>query len=173
MHQHVNTVHEAIKVHHEPKITSAKAMWIAKSVVSCKVRDRSLDSASCEAKIISDCKTILGLHSAKPLLSREVKAKAFCANNEATTVPLTSATLFSGVKSTLSCEAKLKTILDAKSKATITSLKSRALLGSARIAASGRTKALSAQIASPCESNSTLCTIQPHLSCGAKAKAAS
>jgi len=44
-------------------------------------------------------------------------------------------------------------------------------LGSARLAASGRIKALSAQIASPCEANSTLCKVQPRLSRKAKAKA--
>ena len=37
--------------------------------------DRSLDSTSCEAKIVSDCKTILALHRAKPRLSCEDKGK--------------------------------------------------------------------------------------------------
>jgi len=64
--QIVNTVRETIKVPHGPKTASAKATWIAKSVVSCETRDKSLDSASCEAKIVSDCKTILALHRAKP-----------------------------------------------------------------------------------------------------------
>jgi len=130
-------VRKAIKVYCEPKIASAKAMWITKSVVSREIRNRSLDSASCETKIVSDYKTISALHSAKPRLSREVKAKALCANSEATTASLISSTL----------------------------------LGSARLAASNRTKALSAQIASSREANSTLYRVQPHLSCEVKAKA--
>ena len=56
--QHINTVREAIKVPREPKKAFVKAMWIAKSLVSCEARDRSFDSASYEAKIVSDCKTI-------------------------------------------------------------------------------------------------------------------
>jgi len=135
--QHVNTAREAIKVPREPKIASAKAMWIAKSVVPCEVRYRSLDSASCEAKIVSDCKTISALHRAKPRLSREARVKALCANSEVTAAPLTSS----------------------------------ALLGSARLAASGKTKALSAQIASLYEANATLCRVQPRLSRETKAKA--
>jgi len=63
-------------------------MWIAKSVVSCKSRDGSLDLASCEAKI-------LALHRAQPRLSREAKAKALCANSEATAAPLTPSALLS------------------------------------------------------------------------------
>ena len=122
---------EAIKVPCEPKTASVKAMWIV------KVIDRSLDSASCEAKIVSDCKTISALHRAKPCLSREARAKALCANSEAIAAPLTSS----------------------------------ALLGSARLVASSRTRALSAQIASSPESNSTLCRVQPRLSREAKAKA--
>ena len=72
-------------------------MWFANSVVSCEVRDRSLDSASCEAKIVSDCKTISVLHRAKPRLSREAKAKALCTNSEATAAPLTSSALLGSV----------------------------------------------------------------------------
>ena len=53
---------EAIKVPREPKTVSAKAMWIAKSVVSCEARDRSLDSSSYEAKIVSNYMTISALH---------------------------------------------------------------------------------------------------------------
>ena len=97
----------------------------------------SLDSASCEAKIVSDHKTISALCRAKPRLSREAKAKALCANSEATAAPL----------------------------------KSSALFGSARFAASGRTEALSAQIASSCEANLTLRRVQPHLSRETKARA--
>ena len=40
--QYVNTMHEAIKVPHEPKLTSTKAMWIAKFIVSCEARDSLL-----------------------------------------------------------------------------------------------------------------------------------
>jgi len=43
-------------------------------------------------------------------------------------------------------------------------------LGSARLAASGRTKVLSAQFASSYEASSTLCGVQPRLSCEVKAK---
>jgi len=154
-HQCINVAREA-KVPCEPKITSTKAMWIAKSVISCEARDRSLDSASCEAKIVSDCKTIPALHRAKPRLSREAKTKTLYANSEATAAPLTSSALLSSAKITLSREAKTKATLGAESEAIITSLKSRALLGSARLATSGRTKALSTQMASPCEANSTL-----------------
>jgi len=75
---------EAIKIPREPKIVSVKTMWIAKSIISCEARDRSFNSASCEAKIVSDCKIISALHIAKPRLSREAKAKALCANSEAT-----------------------------------------------------------------------------------------
>ena len=74
MRQHVNSVLETIKVHREPKTTSAKAMWIVKVVVPCDARERSLDSASYEAKIVSDCKTISALHRAKPCLARKAKA---------------------------------------------------------------------------------------------------
>jgi len=44
-------------------------------------------------------------------------------------------------------------------------------LGSARLDASGKTKALCAQIASSCEANSTFCRVQPRLSHEAKVKA--
>jgi len=114
-----------------------KAMWIAKSVVSCETRNRFLDSAFYEAKMVSECKTISVLHRAKPRVSREAKAIALCANSEAAATPLTSLVLW----------------------------------GNARLAASGRTKALNAQIASSYEANSTLCRVQPRLSREAKAKA--
>ena len=97
-------------------------MWVTKFTIS------SLDSASCEAKIVSNYKTISALH--------EAKAKVLCANNEATAA----------------------------------SHKSAALLGSARLAASGRTKVLSAQFASSYEASSTLCGVQPRLSREVKAK---
>jgi len=118
-------VRETIKIPREPKTASVKAMWIAKSVVSSEARDRSLDSASCEAKIVPDCEIILALQRAKPRLSCEAKTKALCANNEATAAPLTSL----------------------------------ALLRSARLATSSRTKSLNAQIVSSCEANSTLCRV--------------
>ena len=44
-------------------------------------------------------------------------------------------------------------------------------MASARLVASGRTKALNAQIASSRETNSILCRVQPRLSREAKAKA--
>jgi len=104
--QHVNTVREAIKVSREPKTASAKAMRIAKSVVSCEVRDKSLDSASCEAKIVSNCKTISALHRAKPLLSREAKVKALCANSEATAARLHHQHYWAVLGSTLAAKPK-------------------------------------------------------------------
>ena len=104
--------------------------------MSCEARDRSPDSASCEAKIVLNHKTISASRRAKPRVYREAKAKAFCANRETTTASL---------------------ILSA-------------LLGSARIAACVSTKALSAQIASSCKTDSTLFRVQPRLSREAKAK---
>ena len=127
---------QAIKVPLELKTTSAKVMWIAKSVVSCEAIDKSLDSAFCDAKIVSDCETISALHRAKHCLSCETKTKALCANSEAMAAPLTSL----------------------------------ALLDSARLAASDRTKALSAQTTSLCEAKSTLCRVQPRLSREVKTK---
>jgi len=76
----------------------------------------------------------------------------------------------SSVKEALNCEAKAKAPSSAGSEVTTTSFKSRALLGSARLAASDRSKALSVQISSSCEANATLCRVQPRLSCEAKAK---
>jgi len=128
--QHVNAVREAIKVPCESKTASSKAMWVAKFTIV------SLNSASCEAKIVIDHKTISTLRRAKPRLSCEAKAKALYANNQATAVLLTSS----------------------------------ALLKSARLNTSGKTKALSAQLASPCEANSTLRRVQPRLSREAKTK---
>ena len=93
----------------EPKTAFAKAMWIAKSVVSCNARDRSLDAASCEAKIISDCKTISVRHRAKPRLSREAKAKALmCAKSiaDSASFPLTVLS----AKKILSRETKIKAL---------------------------------------------------------------
>ena len=92
---------EAIKVPYEPKTAFTKAMWIAKSV-----GHRSLDSASYKAKIVSDCKTISALHRAKPRLSCEARAKALCANSEATTVLLTSSALLGSARLTLETKPK-------------------------------------------------------------------
>ena len=61
--------------------------------------------------------------------------------------------------------------LGANSEATTVLLTSSALLDSARLAASGRTKALNAQIASSREANSTLYRVQTRLSREVKAKA--
>ena len=97
---------ETIKVPLEPKIASAKAIWITKFVVSYEARDRSLDLASCEAKIFSNCKTISALHRTKPLLSRDARAKALCANNEATAAPLTSSTLLGSARLALATKQK-------------------------------------------------------------------
>ena len=74
--QHVNTTREAIKVPPELKIASAKA-------VDCKicsiteVRDKSLNSASCEAKIVSDCETIQLFTELSPVCPMRLKLKHF------------------------------------------------------------------------------------------------
>jgi len=99
-------VREAIKAPREPKTASTKVIWIGKSVVSCEVRDKSLESASCEAKIVSKCKTISDLHRAKPHLSREAKAKALCANNEATATSLHHQHYWAVLGSPLAAEPK-------------------------------------------------------------------
>jgi len=69
-------------------------MWIAKST------SFSLDSASYEAKIVSDHKTISAPCRAKSRLSREAKTKILCANNETTTAPLTSSALLGSARTT-------------------------------------------------------------------------
>ena len=99
---------EAIKVPRAPKTASAKAMWIAKAVVPSEARDRSLDSASCEVKIVSNCKTISALHRTKPRLSCETRAKALCANSKATAALLTSSALLGSVR--LAASGKTKTL---------------------------------------------------------------
>ena len=69
-HQRVCVAREPSRVPCEPKIASAKAMWIAKSILG------SLESAFHEAKIVLDYNT----PSASQLrLSREAKVKAPCA----------------------------------------------------------------------------------------------
>jgi len=145
-------VREAIKVPCEPKTAFAKAMWIAKHVVSCEVRNRSLDSASCEAKIVPDCKTISALHRAKPRLSREVRAKALCVNSEATAAPLTSSALLGSVRlaasdktkalsaKDLNREVKNEAPLSANSEATSTSLTGRTPRNKAKLAIKGSAK---------------------------------
>ena len=68
---------EAKKASCEPKTTSVKAIWIRKSnPASCEVRDKSLNLASYETKIVSDFETISALHRAKPHFPHEAKAKA-------------------------------------------------------------------------------------------------
>ena len=150
---------EAIKVPCEPKTAFTKAMWIAKSVVPCEARDRSLDSASCEAKIVSDCKIISALHRAKPHLSREARTKALCANSEAIVAPLTSSALLGSARlaasdktkvlsaKDLSREIKNEAPLSANSEAISASLKGRTLRNRAKLVFKGRTKT----VASPCE----------------------
>ena len=117
-------------------------MWIAKSLVSFEARDRSLDSASCEAKIVSDCKIISALHIAKPRLSREAKVKApLCANSASLSQPTPSAKVFSRETRTkalsakdLSREVKNKVPLSANSEAILASLKGGALHSKAKLA---------------------------------------
>jgi len=72
-------------------------------------------------------------------------------------------------KPCLSREAKAKALY-AKSEATTTMHTSSVLLVSTGTIACGSTKALSAQIASSCEANSTLYRAQPRLSREAKTK---
>jgi len=84
---------EAIKVPCEPNIASSKTM-------DCKVTVLSLDSASCETKIVLDHKMTSASRRVKPRLSRKAKAKALCANNEASTAPLTSSTLLGNARTT-------------------------------------------------------------------------
>ena len=134
-------------------------MWIAKSVVSCEVRDRSLDSASCEAKIVYDCKTISALHRAKPRLSREAKAKALCANSEATAALLTSSALLCSARlaasnktkalsaKDLSREVKNEAPLSANSEAISASLTRKTSRNKAKLTFKGRAKT----VASPCK----------------------
>ena len=152
---------EAKKASCEPKIASVKAIWIKKSnSVSCEVRDKSLDSASCEATIVSDL-TISAFHKAKPRLSCEAKAKApLGANSEATTASsalLRSAIVLSrsaiakapsgaNIEATtasevLSREARTKAPIGANRKVIAASFKSKVLLNSAKLAYSCRGKA--------------------------------
>ena len=70
----------------------------------------------------------------------------------------------------MSCEAKTKALC-VNNETIAAPLTSSALLGNARLAASGKAKALSAKITLSREANSTLCRVQPHLSREAKAKA--
>jgi len=53
----------------------SKAIWIEKSIsMSCKPK-RYLVSASAEAHVVSNCKTISALHRAQPRFSHKVKGK--------------------------------------------------------------------------------------------------
>ena len=90
-------------------------MWVAKSTIS------SLDPASYETKIVSDHKTISAPCRAKPRLAREAKAKAPCANSEATAASLASTTLLGSAKPATR-EAKAKASLGANSVFDSTSL---------------------------------------------------
>jgi len=83
-------------------------MWVGKSTISF------FDSASCEAKIVSNHKTIPALRRANLRLSREAKGKAFYANSEATAASLTSSALLgsarhatSGITKALKCSGSL------------------------------------------------------------------
>ena len=127
-------------------------MWIAKHVVSCEVKDRSLDSAFYEAKIVSNCKAILALHRAKPRLSREAKAKALCANSETTAALLTSSSLLGSARlavgdktkalsaKDLSREVKNEAPLSANSEAIFASLTGRTPHNRAKHVFKGRAK---------------------------------
>jgi len=174
-HQRIYALCEAKKASCEPKIASVKAIWIKKSnSVSCEVRDKSLDSASCEATIVSDL-TISAFHKAKPRLSREAKAKAPLGANSETTAA-SSALLHSAIEAlsrsaiakapsganieattvseVLSREARTKAPIGANRKVIAASFKSKVLLNSAKLASSCRGKALRAQAASPYVANS-------------------
>jgi len=75
-------------------------MWVAKFTIS------SFDLASCEAKIVSNHKTISALPRAKPRLPYEAKTKALCANSEVTVAPLTPSTLVGSARLTISDRTK-------------------------------------------------------------------
>jgi len=112
--QRVNATREAIKVPYEPKTTSSKAMWVAKFTIS------SFDSALCEAKTVSNHKTISALPRNQPRLPCEAKAKALCANNEATAAPLTSSALLGSARLIASGRTKLSTLIASSCEASST-----------------------------------------------------
>ena len=154
---------ETIKVPCEPKAASSKAMWIVKST-------SPLDPASCEAKIVLDHKTTSVHRRAKPRLSHEAKAKALCANSEATATSLASTILLGSAKpavreantkaplrvnsvadsaslplttpsaKNLCREARDKAPLDANNEAILASLEGKALHDKAKFASKGRIK---------------------------------
>ena len=64
-HQRIYVSCEAEKTSYEPKMASARVIWIKISnSASCEVRDNYL-SASSEANLVFGCETILAFHSAK------------------------------------------------------------------------------------------------------------
>ena len=107
---------------------------MARSIVS------SLNSASCEAKIVSDYETILALRRAKPHLSCEAKARApLCASNVADSASLSlpapsAKNLCRGARdkapsaNDLGREARNQILLGANSEAILASLEGKALL---------------------------------------------
>jgi len=138
---------------------------LCQGYVDCKVNLASLESASHEAKTVLDYKTP---SAPQRRLSREVKAKAPCAYNEATIAPPASITLLGGVKPAI-CEAKIrapvcannvadlaslsapsakilcrevrgKARMSAINEALLTSLVGRTLHGRAKFASKGRTR---------------------------------
>jgi len=163
---------EARKASCEPKTIPAKVISIKKSnSASCEASDKSLDSVSCETKIVFDYEIISALHKAKPHLSREAKAKSpLGASSEATLA--SSALLGSTTEAlslnarakapydanseaitaskVLSCKARTKAPIGANNEVSAASLKSKALLNSAKLASSSNAKAQRAQAASPC-----------------------
>jgi len=137
----------------------------------------SLNPVSYKAKTFLDHKTTSAHRRTTPRLSREVKAKALCANSEATVASLASTTLLGSTKPA-TCEANTKAPMRANSiadsdslpltapsvknfcreardkaspsannEAILTSLEEKALHGQAKFASKGKTKA----VASPCE----------------------
>ena len=105
-HQCVSAAYKAKKAPCKPKIASAKAIWIKKksNLASCKAKERSLDSASCEANS--------ALHRAQSRLSHEAKDKApLSADSEVNVASLPLPAL--SAKIVLSRKAKTRTLLSA------------------------------------------------------------
>ena len=139
--QYLYTACEARKACCKPK-TASNAIWIEKSNSG---REKSLDSASCEAN--------LALRRARPRLSREDKAKApLCAESKANTASLPLTTV--GAKTIPGRKVRTRALhsandlcnetnLEAPLGARVASLKARALLCSAKLASKSRTKVAS------------------------------
>ena len=66
-------------------MTELATAFVGANLASRQVRDESLDSASCEVKIVFHCETILALNRAKveACSSSEVKAKVPCGASKA------------------------------------------------------------------------------------------